>query len=295
MQPALELAEAAAPALTEPVGAKRRRPPIVAAVIFAVVLVLVVFGGLIAPHAATQGSLTQALRPPVWSHGGSWSYPLGTDQLGRDLLSRLIIGARTTVLVAFSSVAISAIVGCALGLIGGYFGGLVDEIIMRLADAALAIPLLVLGLALATIRGPGTLNVVLAVVALTWAFFARVVRAEVLRIRVADYVTAARLMGLSRARILVRHVLPNVLNTIIVICTLQAGNVLIVASGLSFLGLGVPEPAPEWGLLLSDSQDYIGTAPWLAIAPAVCLAAFVLSVNTLGDWLRDRLDPRGRA
>jgi peptide/nickel transport system permease protein len=283
------------PAVPRRRRAPRRRPPVVALGIVALVVVCVVFGPLLAPHDPNAGSLTDALLPPFWADNGTWSHPLGTDQLGRDLLSRLIVGARLTLLVALAGVVVSGVLGSLVGLLAGYFGGLVDEIVMRLADAALAIPLLVLGLALAAVHGPSTANVILVVSALTWAFFARLVRGEVLALRTSDYVTAVVLLGLPRRRVLLRHILPNVANPIIVLGTLQIGNVVIMASGLSFLGLGAAHTTPEWGYLLADSQDYLALAPWLAVAPAVALAAFVLSTNTLGDWLGERLDPRRRA
>jgi peptide/nickel transport system permease protein len=269
-----------------------RRVPVTASVILAIVLICAVFAPLIAPHNPGTGSLEGSLVPPVWSHGGSWTHILGTDQLGQDVLSRLIYGSRVTMEVALAGVAVAGVIGSALGVIAGYFGGLVDEVIMRVADAALAIPLLILGLALATVLGPGTINVIITVSALTWAFFARQVRAEVLSLRSSDYVEAVRLMGIPRTQIITRHVLPNVANSIIVIATLQVGNTVIIASSLSFLGLGVPQNTPEWGLMLANAEDYLTIAPVMLLAPAIALAVTVLAANVFGDWVRDRLDPK---
>jgi peptide/nickel transport system permease protein len=267
----------------------------VAVVILGAAVLCAVAAPLIAPHDPLQGTLSNSVMPPVWSDGGSWTHPLGTDQLGRDTLSRLIWGARITLQVALAGVLFAGILGSLLGVAAGYLGGVVDEAIMRIADAALAIPILVLGLALAAGLGPGTGNVIVVVSALTWAFFARLVRGEVLRVRSADYVTAARLVGLPTRSILRRHVLPNVMNGIIVMATLQVGQVVIIAASLSFLGLGVPQPAADWGLMLADAVPYISFSPIMAIAPAVAISAAVLSANVLGDWARDRLDPMSRS
>ncbi|WP_173933898.1 ABC transporter permease [Chelativorans sp. Marseille-P2723] len=264
----------------------------VLAFIFLVSVVLVgVAGPLILPLDAFSGTLMTALKRPVWMEGGSWSYPLGTDQLGRDILSRLIVGARITVIIAIAGVFVSAIVGTSIGLLAGYLGGLIDTILMRITDAMLAIPMLVLGLALAAATGAGVVNVIFVTTAVTWAFFARLVRGEVLHIRELDYIKAAEIAGFPQRRILLRHILPNVFTPLLVMASLQIGNTIILASSLSFLGLGVPEPLPEWGLMLANSRDYITFAPHLVVMPAIALGLMVLSCNVIGDWLRDRFDP----
>ncbi len=260
--------------------------------LFVVLITLVgLVGPLVLPIDAYSGTLMTALKPPVWAEGGSLAYPLGTDQLGRDVLSRLIVGARITVVIAVSGVFVSTVVGTLVGLVSGYFGGWIDAVLMRITDAMLAIPMLVLGLALATALGVGVFNVVIVTTAVTWAFFARLVRGEVLHIREADYVKAAEIAGFPQHRILFRHILPNVLTPLLVMASLQIGNTIILASSLSFLGLGVPEPLPEWGLMLANSRDYLTFKPELVVIPAIALGLLVLSCNLLGDWLRDRFDP----
>lgn len=277
------------------VGVRHRAYGIIAAAsVLGLIVLCAVAAPLLAPYDPSSGSLGSSLLPPVWHGSGSWEHVLGTDQLGRDALSRMIYGARMTLAVALAGVVLAGVVGTVVGLLAGYLGGLVDEVVMRVADAALAIPLLVLGLALATVLGPGTSNAIIVVSSLTWAFFARLVRGEVLALRSADYVLSARLLGYSRRRIVFRHILPNVATPIIVLGTLQVANTIVIASSLSFLGLGVPQPTPEWGLMLSDAQQYVTIAPTLLVAPGVALAITVLSTNVIGDWLRDRLDPRSK-
>jgi peptide/nickel transport system permease protein len=265
--------------------------PLMAFLFLVIVSAAGLIGPLLMPIDAYSGTLMTALKPPVWAEGGSWAYPLGTDQLGRDIFSRLIVGARITVVIAVSGVFVSAVVGTLIGLVSGYFGGWLDSVLMRITDAMLAIPMLVLGLALAAATGAGVANVILVTTAVTWAFFARLIRGEVLHIRELDYVRAAEIAGFPQRRILMRHILPNVLTPLLVMASLQIGNTIILASSLSFLGLGVPEPLPEWGLMLANSRDYLTFMPNLVVMPAVALGLMVLSCNLLGDWLRDRFDP----
>jgi peptide/nickel transport system permease protein len=271
--------------------ARWRRMPLVSMAILALVVIVAIVGPLLGSIDPFSGTLSTALKPPIWMDGGTWANPLGTDQLGRDVLSRLVVGARMTLLVAICGVVGSALVGTAIGLVAGYFGGWIDAVLMRITDATLAIPLLVLGLALATTLGPGIVNVVVVVTAVSWAFFARLVRGEVLHVRRLEFVLAAQIAGIPRRRILARHVLPNVLAPILVMSSLQIGNTIILAASLSFLGLGVPEPQPEWGLMLANSRDYLSMMPHLVVIPGVALGLLVLSANLVGDWLRDRFDP----
>jgi peptide/nickel transport system permease protein len=255
------------------------------------IFLVAIFGPLIPALDPYAGTLGSALRPPIWDSAGNWDHMLGTDQVGRDILARLVYGARITVIIAIAGVSVAAVIGTAVGLTAGYFGGWVDALLMRITDATLAIPMLVLGLALATSLGPGVVNIVVVVSAITWAFFARLVRGEVLSLRQREYVIAARLAGFSSSRVLTRHVLPNVLTPILVMASLQVGNTIILAASLSFLGLGVPESQPEWGLMLANARDYISFAPYLVIIPALTLGLFVLAANLAGDWLRDCFDP----
>jgi len=268
-----------------------RHVPVLSLALLAIVCVISSAGPLLPFVDPVSGSLGTALKPPVWLDGGSWAYVFGTDQLGRDVLSRLIAGGRITLLIAVSGVLASAVTGTAIGLVAGYFGHWVDAMLMRITDATLAIPLLVLGLALATSLGPGIANVVIVVTAVTWAYFARLVRGEVLHVRGREYVIAAQIAGIPQIRILTRHVLPNVLSPILVMASLQVGNTIILASSLSFLGLGVREPDAEWGLMLANARDYTSLMPHLVVIPAVALGLLVLASNLVGDWLRDRFDP----
>jgi peptide/nickel transport system permease protein len=270
---------------------KRRRLPYIPIVILGLVVVAAILGGRITGNDPLQGVLSDSLEKPVWKQGGGWDHPLGTDQLGRDVLARLIEGARLTLLVALAGVVLSGVIGSTIGIVAGYRGGIVDSILMRIADVVLAVPVLVLGLALAVIFGRGVANVIFVLAVLTWATYARVVRSEVLKIREMDYVLFARISGVGTWTILRRHVLPNTMNIIIVLLTLQIGSTVIIAASLSFLGLGVPEPYPEWGLMLANSQTFLRLAWWLAVAPGLALASTVLAANLLGDWVRDRLDP----
>lgn len=270
---------------------RSRRLPVVSMVVLGLIVLLAVFGGLLTGGEASKGDLSASLAPPVWAADGTWEHPLGTDSLGRDVLARMIAGARTTLLVGGAGVALAGLIGSLVGLLAGYFGGLVDTVLMRITDVVLAIPLLVLGLAVATVLGRGTGNVVVVLTAITWTFYARLVRSEVLRLRETEYVASARLSGVTHRRILRRHILPNILNTIVVVATLQVGYTIIVAASLSFLGLGVPDDVPEWGLMLAEGQAYVSSAWWLSVLPGAALAATVLSANLFGDWLRDRLDP----
>lgn len=271
-------------------AARRGDAPVLSIAILAVFVAAALFGPMIPGLDPYRGTLSSALKPPLWL-GGTLDHPFGTDQVGRDILARLVYGARITVLIAISGVAAAGLFGTFVGLISGYFGRWVDAVLMRITDATLAIPTLILGLALATSLGPGIGNVVIVVTAITWAFFARLVRGEVLTLKHRDYVTAARIAGYSSARILTRHILPNLLAPILVMATLQMGNTIILAASLSFLGLGVPEPFPEWGLMLATARDYLSFAPNLVILPAIALGLLVLATNLVGDWLRDRFDP----
>lgn len=268
-----------------------QRPPVLPLVILGLLLVAAVFGDALTGLDAGKGGLRDALKPPVWGDGGTWRHALGTDPLGRDVLARLLEGARTTLVVAVAGVGIAGVVGSTIGLLAGYFGGWVESVLMRFTDIVLAIPVLILGLAMATLLGRGVFNIVLVLTAVTWTFYARMVRSEVLRLRESDFVHAARLSGVSSLRILRRHLLPNVLNVIVVVGTLQVGYTIIVAASLSFLGLGVPNSTPEWGLMLAEGQPYLKTAWWLSVFPGIALAATVLSANVLGDWIRDVVDP----
>lgn len=266
------------------------------ALAIAAVFVLVALGAdLIAPYAPEQTAMSLRYQPPAWIDGGTLQHLLGTDHLGRDVLSRLIHGTRISLLVGSCAVLIAGIAGTALGIAAGFFGGWFDQVVMRLVDAWLALPSLVFAIFLASITGPSTTNLVIILAAIYWTRYARVVRSEVLSLRERDYVKLAWIAGASPWRIMTRHLLPNVANTSVVLATLMLGSVVVTEASLSFLGVGVPPPEPAWGLMLSDGRKGLMAGYWwLTVFPGLCIMLLVLSASLLGDWLRDRLDPQLR-
>lgn len=263
-------------------------------------LVLVTFGGLgaladvAAPHPPNAISLRSRLLPPFWQDGGALSHPLGTDRLGRDIASRIIHGARVSIAAGLAAVAVGGVVGAILGLVSGYYGGWTDTLIMRATDAMLSLPIILIALLFAVVFGPSFGNLVLVLGLVLWARFARLVRGEALAWKEREFVALARVAGCSSFRILRRHILPNVLNPLVVLATLQVGWVIIVEASLSFLGAGIPPPTPSWGAMIADGRSHVTTAWWLSFFPGLALVLVVLSINLLGDWLRDYLDPRTR-
>jgi len=245
----------------------------------------------IAPHNPDQQHLALRLHPPAWVHGGSWSYPLGNDALGRDILSRIIYGSRISILVGVSAVVLQGLIGIALGLVAGYHGGWLDSVIMRLTDLQYAIPFLVLALAVMAALGPSLKNVILVLGITGWVYYARVVRSEVLSIRRQEFVEATRSVGASNTRLMVKHVLPNVMSSIIVLASLQVARMIISEASLSFLGMGVPPSIPSWGDMVAEGRTYVTTAWWLSALPGLAIFITVMAVNLFGDWMRDELDP----
>ena len=226
---------------------------------------------------------------------GSWTRPLGTDKQGRDLLSRMIYGARVSLIVSLTVIAIAGSLGTALGIVAGYFGGWVDYLISRIIDVALAVPAILVALVLVVVVGPGMKVLIGIISGLLWSQYARLVRGETLTIMTQDYISRARVAGSSHVRIMLRHVLPNVINNLIVLATLQVGFVIIIESSLSFIGAGIPRPTPSWGSITADGRALIiETAWWVSLFPGLAIVLTVLSVNLLGDWLRDKLDPKLR-
>ena len=246
----------------------------------------------IAPWDPGRQMLTKRLRPPAWQARGLWEHPLGTDHLGRDILSRIVHGGRISLGVGLSAVTLSCLIGVSLGLLAGFYGGRADALIMRVVDVFLAIPYILLAMGVVFALGPSLLNVILVMAVTRWVQFARVVRADVLSIREREFVSGARARGNRAGRLLLRHVLPNALTPIIVVATLELAFMIIYESALSFLGLGVQPPTPTWGWMLADGRNYLATAWWLATLPGLAIMLTVLAVNLLGDWLRDTLDPR---
>jgi peptide/nickel transport system permease protein len=272
-----------------------KRYPLVPLALLTFLLVIpAVFAPLVAPYDPLKGSLANRLRPPVWQQGGSIDYPLGTDKLGRDILSRIIYGARVSLAVSLAAIVVGGILGTALGLVSGYFGGRVDAVIMRLVDISLSFPTILVALVLVAAVGPSFGTVITVVVVFLWARYARLVRGETLSIKERDFIARARVAGASHVRIMGRYIFPNVVNSLVVLATLQVGYVILLESTLSFLGAGLPRPTPAWGLMIADGRELIVTAWWVSMVPGLAIMLTVLALNLLGDWLRDHLDPKLR-
>jgi peptide/nickel transport system permease protein len=270
----------------------RQFPGVAMAILVFLLVIPGLFAEWIAPHDPIKGSLALRLKPPMWEKGGSITYPLGTDKVGRDVLSRIIYGARVSLRVSIEGIVVSGFIGTALGLISGYFGGKVDALIMRLVDISLGLPIILVALVFVAALGPSFATVIAVITILLWARYARQVRGEVLSIKERDFIARARVAGASHFRIMFRYLLPNVVNTLIVLATLQVGFVIIFESSLSFLGAGIPRPTPAWGLMVADGRELIVTAWWISMFPGIAIMLTVLSFNLVGDWLRDHLDPK---
>lgn len=264
----------------------------------ALIVGLVIVAALGAPLLATTDpidqDLTVALKPPVWRADGSAQHLLGTDHLGRDVYSRLVYGARISLAISVLAALLGAAVGVAAGLIAGYAGGRADLVLMRIVDLNLAFPLILLALAVVALLGASLRNLVVVMAITTWMIYARVVRGMTLALRDQELVQAIRALGAPDARIIVRHILPNVLPAVMVIWTLEVARVILMESALSFLGLGVPPPTPTWGRMLAEGRDYLTAAGWISVFPGLAIMVTVLGINFLGDGLRDLLDPRLR-
>lgn len=260
-------------------------------VIILVLAVIAIFAPLIAPYDPTIGELSERLKPPCWQEGGSRDHILGTDTLGRDVLSRLIYGTRTSLTVAVIAILIAGSIGSLLGITAGYLGGWVDTVIMRLTDLAFSFPTILLALVLAFVLGPSFFNIILVISLVLWVEYARMARGEALKIRGMDYVALAQVAGCSKIRIMLRHILPNVASSLIVLATLQVGMVIVLESSLSFLGVGVPPPDPDWGSMVAGGRSYIVSAWWLSAVPGVAIVITVLSFNLLGDTLTEYINP----
>lgn len=268
----------------------------IALVLLVLFVFVALFGPLIAPHDPLAGSLRARLDPPFWQEGGSLEYPLGTDRLGRDILSRIIAGARISLTVCALVIAIAGTIGTTVGTLAGYFGGWTDRVLMRLVDLALSFPVILLALLLGAISGPSFTNIIIVISLVLWSQYARMARGETMKIRNEDYVDLARTSGLSDIRIIWRHILPNIAPSLIVVATLQVGVVIVLEASLSFLGVGVPPPAPSWGSMVADGRSYITSAWWLCMVPGLAILLTVMSINMVGDALADKINPalRGR-
>ncbi|HEV8228048.1 MAG TPA: ABC transporter permease [Methylomirabilota bacterium] len=269
--------------------------PWIPTAILGVIALVAIFANVIAPYNPEIGVLGDRFRPPAWQTGGSEAHLLGTDHVGRDVLSRLIFGARVSMVVGFTAVIVAGILGTTLGILSGYLGGWVDQVIMRVTDTWLALPALTFAIFLAAVVGPSEMNIVIILGAVYWTRYARVIRSEVLSLRERDFVRLAIVAGCSKKTIMRRHILPNVLNSAIVLGTLMLGVVIVTEAALSFLGVGVPPPKPAWGLMLADGKKGLMAGYWwLTVLPGICIMLMVLSANLLGDWLRVKFDPQLR-
>lgn len=270
----------------------RNKAALVGLLVLLAVTAGAVLAPLITPYDPMSQEITWRLRPPGWTSPEGGMILLGTDHLGRDILSRLIFGARISLIIGLSAVAVAGTLGTLMGLVAGFRGGRVDDLCMRLTDTMLAMPFILLALAVIAVLGPSLRNIIFVLGITSWVSYARVVRAEVLTLRTREFVAAAQALGGGSGRIIFRHLLPNVLTPVIVIATLEVARMIILESALSFLGLGIPPPTPTWGGMLADGRAYLSTAWWLATFPGLCIMLTVLGINLLGDWLRDILDPR---
>jgi peptide/nickel transport system permease protein len=276
---------------------------IIPVVILGLMIIMAIFADLswlglpdvrLAPHDPNHIVITDKFRPPAFMEGGKSDYLLGTDKLGRDVLSRIIYGSRISLSISVAVILITALFGTMLGIIAGFGGGRLDGFIMRVTDIALSFPGLLLAMLLAVAIGPGYWTVVFALSILGWAGYARLIRGEALRLRASDFVAQARVNGASDFRIMIRHIFPNVINSLVVMMPLSGGMIILSEAALSFLGVGVPAPTASWGSMISDGRGYLDTAWWASAFPGIAIALVVMSGNFLGDWLRDKLDPRLR-
>jgi peptide/nickel transport system permease protein len=271
-----------------------RQLPAVPTLVLSVVVVFALFAGQVAPHSPTEGELRMRTKPAAWVEGGSAAHLLGTDDQGRDILSRIIHGTRVSMAVSLMAILLAGTLGTAIGLLAGYKGGLIDALLMRLADVALSMPLILIAVVVAAVTGPSFRNVILVIGLLLWPRFARQVRGETLSIKENDYVALARVAGRSGSYIVWRHIFPNIVPSLLVISTLQMAYVILLEGSLSFLGVGVPPPRPAWGLMIAEGRHLVWTAPWVAAFPGIAMAVTLLAMNMFGDWLRDKLDPKLR-
>ncbi|MFP3917055.1 ABC transporter permease [Lysinibacillus telephonicus] len=265
---------------------------IVGFIILVAVVVVAIFAPILAPYDPTLINPTKMLKPPSWIEGGDPSHLFGTDNLGRDILSRIIYGSRVSLLVGISAVVLAGIIGMLVGLVAGFYGGWVDMILMRLVDSFLAIPNILFALVFLAVFGPSVPTLIIVIGVTNWVAYARIVRGETLSVKEREFVKAARTIGVKNSLIIVRHILPNVMSSFIVISTLSVASTIILEASLSFLGLGIQPPTVSWGGILSDGRDYLATSWWLATLPGLAITVTVLGIIFLGDWLRDVLDPR---
>lgn len=298
LTPRSAMTDAALPlnaAVLKPTRRSRLRDwPITAIVLLIPIVLCGLLGGFLTPHDPTAINPALALQPPSWLVGEGFTHLFGTDFLGRDVFSRVIVGARASLLVSFIGVGIAGIVGVVIGLCAGYFGGWLDTVLMRLVDIQMSMPAILLALLVSASLGAGLTSVTVVIAIVFWTNYARVVRAETLAVKQRDYVVMARVLGCPTPRLMLRHILPNVIDSALIVASLQLGAAVMLEASLSFLGLGVQPPSIAWGKMIAESRLYMVTAWWLPTFPGVALVMTVLGTNLFGDWLRDRLDPKLR-
>jgi peptide/nickel transport system permease protein len=270
----------------------KKLPGLAGLVLVGIIVLVAIFANVIAPRSPTSQSLRDRMTPPLTETRSGNMAVLGTDQLGRDLLSRVIKGAQVSVTVAASAVVISGVIGTVLGLISGYYGGVFGAVLMRIIDIQLGIPIILFGIAWIAFFGPGLFSVVLVIVIWGWVKYARLVHVMVLSLKERQFVQASHALGASNRRILFRHIAPNLLGPVIVLATLQLGEAVLLESTLSFLGVGVVPPTPTWGAMVADGRSYVDTAWWIVVLPGAAIGLFVLGSNLLGEFIRDYLDPK---
>ncbi|WP_432418784.1 ABC transporter permease [Cytobacillus spongiae] len=256
------------------------------------VILVAIFADVLAPHDPAANNLGDMLKPPAWLEGGAFTYLLGTDNLGRDILSRIIYGTRVSLLVGVFSVILAGVIGIIVGLLAGYYGGIIDNVLMRIVDSFIAIPSILFILVVLSVFNPSLIVLIIVIGFTNWVTYARVVRGEVLSIKEREYVKASRSIGTNNITIMLKHVLPNILSSFIVISTLSVATTIVLEASLSFLGLGIQPPEVSWGGMLTDGRNYLATNWWLATFPGIAITVTVLGIIFLGDWLRDVLDPR---
>jgi peptide/nickel transport system permease protein len=277
------------------INVRRLRLPLVPTVpltIIAVITFMAIFAPMFTSYDPIKQSLLDSLTPPSFIEGGDPAHFLGTDNFGRDIWSRLVYGGRISLSVSALVILIGGSLGVVVGTISGYFGGWFDSILMRVVDIILSFPLILIVIVMVTMVGASINNIIILVALLIWPRLARMIRAEAISIRSQDYVTLARISGASHLRIMTRHIIPNVIPTLIVICTLEVGAIILLESSLSFLGVGIPPPNPSWGVMVADGRGQVASGWWISLFPGLAIMIVVLAMNVTGDWLRDKLDPR---
>jgi len=287
-------ADAAEPVAVTPRRRDRRWPPLLPLAIVGALVFCALFAPLLSPHSPLQGSLGERLAPPIGMDGAKPGHPLGTDRHGRDTLSRLLYGARISLSVSVVGITLTGALGAFIGLLAGFVGGWLETVLMRLVDISLSLPGILIAVLLSVVFEPSFTNMIIVVVFLLWPSYARLVRGETLSIKHQEFVALARVAGCSSLTIMFRHIVPNLIPSILVLATLHVGYVIVLEASLSFLGVGIPPPTPSWGVMVADGRGLIERAWWVSILPGIAILVTVLSLNILGDWVRDRLDPKLR-